>query len=84
MDITSKKISSYEIEFTKQEAMPAPVVVKYKRSFIEQQIKDIQAQKAEYDLQRDKEITECQSILAEMDKLEITTEKIEVTPGEIK
>lgn len=81
MEITTKKVSDYEIEFTKQEVKPEPIKVTYKRSFIEQQIKDIQRSKDEFDSLRDKEIAECTQILSEMDKLNITLEPVAIEPA---
>ena len=73
-DLTAKKIDDYSIEITKQDPQPEPKVNIYQRDFIEKQIKDIQAQKDAYDVQRDAELKECNDILVEMDKLGITKE----------
>lgn len=62
------KIDDNTLEVTKQEPTPAPTVTKYERSFIEQQIKNIQAQKDRDNALRDAELKECQNILDEMDK----------------
>ena len=70
------KISDTEIEMEKI-TPEVRTTVKYERGFIESQIKAIQASKDAYDAQRDAEIAECNSILAEMDLLGI---KVAVEP----
>lgn len=65
-----KKISESVIEISK--VVPeTTTTVQYKRGFIEQQIKNIQKQKDDFDAQRDIEIAECQDILSKMDALGI-------------
>lgn len=79
--ITSKKISDTEIEISKEK--PAEIIItKYERSFIESQIKAITEQRDAYNAQRDIEIAECQSILTEMDKLEIVVKPAEEIKSE--
>jgi hypothetical protein len=86
--MSTKKISDYEMEITKE--TPAEfVTTKHERGFIEQQIKNIQKQKDDYDTLRDAEIAECIEILKEMDKLGVVTKPVEVkeeleTPINIK
>jgi len=64
------KISNTEIEVSK--TIPEVVVTqKYERGFIEEQIVQITKQRDEYVAQREAELAECESILAEMDKLDI-------------
>ena len=77
--ITTKKIDSFTLEVTKE--IPAPEVIKttYERSFIEQQIINIQKQKDDFDALRDKELAECQGILKAMDKLKIVVKPMEET-----
>ena len=70
------KISDTEIEMEKV-TPEVRTTVKYERSFIEQQIKDIQAQKDAYDAQRDVEIKECQDILKAMNDLGIVSKPTE-------
>ena len=64
------KISENTIEIEK--IIPeARIKLRYNRLFIEQQIKEINAQKKAYDDSRDAEIAECEAIIIEMDKLGI-------------
>jgi len=67
-----KKIDSHTLEVSKREIQPEAVVAKYERKFIEEQIIAIQKQKDEFVAARDKEIQECNEILAQMDALNIT------------
>jgi len=74
------KISDTEIEVSK--TIPEIVVTqKYERGFIEEQIVQITKQRDEYVAQREAELAECESILAEMDKLDIV--KKEVVDNEV-
>jgi len=57
------------------------VTQKYERGFIEEQIVQITKQRDEYVAQREVELAECESILAEMDKLDIV--KKEVVDNEV-
>ena len=78
------KISNYEIEVTKIE----PAIeskTKYERSFIENQIKNIQAQKDRDNTLRDAELQECADILSVMDEHGIIVKPIEeIKPVEVK
>ena len=76
--MTASKIDDFTLEVTKQPITPEPVITKYERSFIEQQIKNIQSQKDEFDSMRDRELKECNDILAAMDKLSIISKPIEI------
>ena len=68
------KISDSEVEVSK--TIPEVVVTqKYERGFIEEQIKQITAQRDEMIALKEKELAECVAILAEMDKLNIVTKK---------
>ena len=78
MGNTYSKISDTEIERTKQEDQPAAVKNTFTRAFLEQQKKDIQTQKDAYDALRDIELAEVNEMLAECDKLSITTNPTEV------
>lgn len=73
---TYKKISLTEIEVTKQAPIPAPNVVRYERGFIEQQILDITEQRDKIIVLKQVELDECNAILSEMNKLNITTKNI--------
>jgi len=72
-NITTKKIDDFTLEITKEILKPEPIKTAYERSFIENQIKTIQADKDNYVALRDAELVECNSILAEMDKLNIVS-----------
>ena len=77
--IQYNKISETELEVTKPIPAPEVITTKYERSFIEQQIIQIQKSKDEFDILRDKELDECNKILVEMDKQGIISKPIEVT-----
>lgn len=70
------KISEYIMEVTIEKPVEF-ITTKHERGFIEQQIKNIQKQKDDYDALRDAEIAECIEILAEMDKLGVVSKPIE-------
>ena len=53
----------------------------YERSFIEQQIISIQAQKDAYDAQRDAELADCQAILDAMDAQGIVAQPADPEPA---
>lgn len=72
-----KKISEHEIEVTKQAPIQEPIITKYERSFIEEQIITITKDKDDYVAKRNAELLECQNILAEMDKLNIVVKVVE-------
>ena len=69
------KISEFELEVTKEVTNPEPITTKYDRSFIEQQIKNIQEQKDSFNAQRDAEIAECNEILSKMDEMNIVVKE---------
>lgn len=77
---TYTKIDEEVLEVTKQEVAPAPVVTTFKRDFIENQILEITKQRDEMIALKEKELLECQNILAEMDKLGIITKVEPVEP----
>lgn len=64
-----RKINETSIEVTKQAEIPAPVKTTYERKFIEEQIVSITKQRDELIALKNKELAECNAILAEMDKL---------------
>ena len=67
---TTQKINDTTIEITTVE--PAKENKnKYERSFIEQNIKDIQKKKDDFDALQDIKLAENNQILSEMDKLDI-------------
>jgi hypothetical protein len=68
-----KKIDEYSIEITHELPIPEVVKTTYERSFIENQIKTITEDRDNYVALRNTEIAECESILVEMDKLNITS-----------
>lgn len=78
-----RKLSETELEVTKPAPIIEPIVTKYERSFIEQQIIQIQKSKDEFDAQRDVELAECQAILEEMDKQGVIAKPVEVPAVEI-
>lgn len=65
------KINENTIQIIKQEPLKEPVATNYERSFIENQILEITKQRNEMIALKEKELLECQTILAEMDKLGI-------------
>ena len=69
--ISTIKVSNNEIEIIKQPAVPEPVKVRYERSELEKQLKDIQAQQDRDNKLREEEKAEVQTILDEMDKIGI-------------
>lgn len=82
MNLESKKISDNEIEITQPVETPEVVKTIYERGFIENQIVEITRQRDEFNALRDAEIANCNSILAEMDKLKIVA-KEETTIEEV-
>ena len=82
MDII--KISDSEIEITKT-TTPSPVTTttRYERKFIEEQVKQITAQRDALIAIKEAELKECKDILSEMDKLEIIVKPIEDEPIKI-
>ena len=61
------KISDTQVEITKDEITESKTTI-YERGFIEEQLKNILAQKEQQIADRDREIAECEAILAAMDK----------------
>lgn len=73
----TQKIDEYTIEVTKPVEVSTQEVVTYDRGFIENQIISIKKSKDDFNALRDAELAECNSILAEMDKLNIVVKPIE-------
>jgi len=78
METQYNKISETELEVTKSTPIVEPTVTKYERSFIENQIIQIQKSKDEFDALRDTEIKECKNILVAMDAVGIISNPIEI------
>lgn len=74
----TKKLNEFEIEITKDAPIIEKIVTKYERTFIENQIVEIQKSKDVFNDLRDAELAECQTILSEMDKLMIINKPIEI------
>jgi hypothetical protein len=75
-----KKIDDYTAEVTKELPTPKPVVTKYERSFIENQIVAITEQRDEMIALKEAELKECEDILAVMEKEGIIAKPV---PSEI-
>ena len=69
-----KKLSDTQIEITKP-IQATTIKYNYDRKFIENQIIQITKQRDDLMKIKDEELLECQTILNEMDKLGIVTEK---------
>jgi len=88
MPLETKKISDYEIEITETVQTTEVKKTVYDRAFIETQLASIQKQRDEFVALRDAEIAKCQSIIDEMDALDIASredivEPITPTPEEL-
>jgi hypothetical protein len=75
--IQYKKLDEQTLEITKPVPQPEPIVNKYERSFIENQIIAITKQRDEMIALKEAELKECQDILQKMDELEIVVKPIE-------
>jgi len=82
--IQYKKLDEQTLEVTKPVPQPEPIVNKYERSFIENQIIAITKQRDEMIALKEAELKECQNILQKMDELEIVVKPIEEKPEEVK
>ena len=76
-NIQYNKISECELEIVKPAPIAEPITTKYERSFIEEQIKTITADRDSYVEKRNIEIVECEAILAKMNELKIVTMQID-------
>jgi hypothetical protein len=80
--LTSKKIDETTIEISKEK--PAEIIkTKYERSFIESQILAVKEQRDAYVEARNTELDELNAILAEMDKLQIVSKPVDISPVEL-
>ena len=77
METQYNKISENEIEVVKPAPVMEVVTSTYERSFIENQIVTITADRDEYVAKRNAEIAECEVIKGQMDKMNIVS-KIEI------
>ena len=76
-NIEVKKLDDYTLEVTTTPPAPDPVVQTYDRGFLEQQLKDIQKQKDDFDAERDTEIAQVQKLLDLCDQQGVITKPIE-------
>jgi len=76
------KISDSSIEMDKV-TPEVRTTVKYERSFIEQQRKDIIKQSDDFVAARMKEVAECDAILSEMDRLGVVSKPVAEQIGDI-
>lgn len=75
--MNTKKLDNFILEITKPAPIAEPIKQTFEREFIEKQIIAITKQRDDMIASKEAELAECQSILAEMDKL-----GIEVRPKE--